>query len=369
MHTGRRRAFTLVELLVTIVIVSVLALLAVPTYQRVVASSQDANALSELRSLHRAAWALAAIENRSTYGLDDFTSVLPTASAAGTYLHAAGSALTLLMPTAPSQSWGEVSLGLDQASSTAATSMRSRSGQCVWVVSRAGNELSSGVSSSTCLSDSTSGVLAPAGVAGVVSTGPEPDWATLPSPPGSGLSPVLECVVAFPDHTGFTAFFGYNAGTGAPFGVPVGANNGFTPAPQGRGQPQVFYPGRQVSRFTVAVSGFSNLVWRLNGRTSTASYAAKSCGMASAPTPTSTVSPGAVTLSWPPFTSAPDLSGWVVSRDGVQVAALPSATLSFTDHPPPGPHTYRLVATASSGWRTDHATAPPGNGIVSVTAQ
>ena len=86
------------------------------------------------------------------------------------------------------------------------------------------------------------------------------------------ISPVLErggCVVANGNGT-FTAYFGYSNPNSFAVTIPVGNDNKFTPNPQGRGQTTTFLPGRQTSTFSVIFSG-GNLVWTLNGKTSTAS--------------------------------------------------------------------------------------------------
>jgi len=94
---------------------------------------------------------------------------------------------------------------------------------------------------------------------------------TLPQP----VRPVLECVRNNGDGT-YTAFFGYKNDNSVSVYIPVGGKNKFTPTPQDRGQPRVFEPGRHYKVFTVNFSG-SNLVWTLNGRTSTASSNSAPC--------------------------------------------------------------------------------------------
>ena len=88
------------------------------------------------------------------------------------------------------------------------------------------------------------------------------------------VSPVLECVVdrgaGWAPATRYVARFGYNNRNIFQVAIPVGTNNRFTPAPQDRGQPGVFLPGRQRFVFEIQFNG-SNLVWTLSGRTATAS--------------------------------------------------------------------------------------------------
>ena len=98
---------------------------------------------------------------------------------------------------------------------------------------------------------------------------------------GEKLSPVLECVVdlgATSTNTAgrYVAIFGYNNPNSESMKIEVGSNNKFTPAPQQRGQPEEFQPGRQQSVFKVEFSG-GNLVWTLNGKTSTASPNSARC--------------------------------------------------------------------------------------------
>jgi len=93
----------------------------------------------------------------------------------------------------------------------------------------------------------------------------------LPQP----VRPVLECVVLNPDSS-YTAWFGYKNDNSVSVYIPVGAKNKFTPSPQDRGQTTVFQPGRQVRVFSIVFNG-SNLVWTLNGRTSTASKNLSRC--------------------------------------------------------------------------------------------
>jgi|GEM_PF-854163 len=94
---------------------------------------------------------------------------------------------------------------------------------------------------------------------------------TLPKP----VRPVLECVTNNGDGT-YTAYFGYKNDNTVSVYIPAGIKNKFTPTPQDRGQTKVFLPGRHYRVFTVTFNG-SNLVWTLNGRTSTASSNSAPC--------------------------------------------------------------------------------------------
>jgi RHS repeat-associated protein len=100
-----------------------------------------------------------------------------------------------------------------------------------------------------------------------------------PPPPGTTLkkvSPVLEGVtpIAFNElgqPTRYRAWFGYNNPNPYDVTVPLGNTNKFTPAPTNRGQPTVFVPGRWRFVFSLEFNAGQNLVWSLNGKTSTAS--------------------------------------------------------------------------------------------------
>jgi len=90
--------------------------------------------------------------------------------------------------------------------------------------------------------------------------------------------PVLECVSANGDGT-YTAVFGTSNPSAIDDRSPIGRANSFSPAPADRGQPTSIAPGRSVAVFSVVFDG-NNLVWSLNGRTSTASAGSRPCGAA-----------------------------------------------------------------------------------------
>jgi hypothetical protein len=95
------------------------------------------------------------------------------------------------------------------------------------------------------------------------------------TPTPVGIRPVLECVVDRGNGT-YTAYFGYRNDNSYAVTVPVGASNRFSPEPQGRGQPTTFEVGRMYRVFTVDFNS-GNLVWTLQGRTSTASSNSARC--------------------------------------------------------------------------------------------
>jgi Thrombospondin type 3 repeat len=88
------------------------------------------------------------------------------------------------------------------------------------------------------------------------------------------LSPVLDCVVQN-DATHFTALFGYLNRTGTSY-IPIGANNAFSPAPQGRAQPVMFLPGRRREVVSVSFDG-NPLIWSVDGGSAQASRTSARC--------------------------------------------------------------------------------------------
>jgi len=107
-------------------------------------------------------------------------------------------------------------------------------------------------------------------------------WVNKTSKTSLQVSPVLECVIDNGDST-YTAYFGYNNPNPYSVIIPVGSvypENKFNPSPEDRGQPSTFLPGRTPyypnAAFNVVFDG-SNLVWSLNGKTSTASSGSTKC--------------------------------------------------------------------------------------------
>ena len=97
----------------------------------------------------------------------------------------------------------------------------------------------------------------------------------------------VTCVDAAADGT-FTAVFGYASDNAADRTIAVGPDNGFSPAPEGRGQPTTFAPG--VLEDAVRVTGLaagSSLTWavRSAGVTSTATATAASTPACTTPPP------------------------------------------------------------------------------------
>ena len=93
------------------------------------------------------------------------------------------------------------------------------------------------------------------------------------------VSPVLECVSR--DGAKYVAHFGYSNKNASRVEIAVGSSNRFTPGGN-VGQPTLFQPGRLVDVFQVTFTD-GNLVWTLDGRTSTASPSSKVCAAPPAP--------------------------------------------------------------------------------------
>src|SRR4051794_21988105 len=87
-----RRAFTLIELIVVVVVLGLLAGIGVVAYGQVVTRSNDRKAALELASLGREAAALAATENRSAWALSDFTAALDDTAAGPVFAPGVGAA-------------------------------------------------------------------------------------------------------------------------------------------------------------------------------------------------------------------------------------------------------------------------------------
>jgi uncharacterized protein DUF11/prealbumin domain-containing protein len=90
------------------------------------------------------------------------------------------------------------------------------------------------------------------------------------------LVPVLDCVVfrgGVPDK----AVWGYRNDNDFPVDVPIGAVNGFAPAPPDRGQPERFEPGPWTGSFQTPFLGAGTLTWTLAGQSAPASSSSTRC--------------------------------------------------------------------------------------------
>jgi hypothetical protein len=123
--------------------------------------------------------------------------------------------------------------------------------------------------------------------------------------------PVAECVV--PQANGsYKAVFGYfSSSLTGNISIPIGPGNTFDKAPIGRGQPQVFLPGRQRAQFVVPFDGKA-LAWVVNGRATTATAILPTC---TATCVQHLVDPSKPRITTPLTTGAPPLSvdeSWVM---------------------------------------------------------
>lgn len=91
--------------------------------------------------------------------------------------------------------------------------------------------------------------------------------------PAQPLTPTVGCVSQRPDGL-YIARFGYQNPNAAQVEVAVGPNNGFTPTPANRGQPQVFAPGSEA--FEVVFEE-PEITWNLTGQSVSASGRSNPC--------------------------------------------------------------------------------------------
>ena len=133
-HQHRRKAFTLIELMVVIVVLAILALIAVPSFLKDVQSAQVRVAATELASLNYDAMTIATSEGETTPTLADYqiaASEMQTAAVT----HGTGFILTstsspwTIETTGPSTALYQVSLTLGPTQD--ATAMASANGDCV----------------------------------------------------------------------------------------------------------------------------------------------------------------------------------------------------------------------------------------------
>jgi len=96
---------------------------------------------------------------------------------------------------------------------------------------------------------------------------------------GSGtlnVNPELNCVYIDVNND-VVAKFGYHNPNNFTVNIPVGANNSFSPSPQGRGQNTSFIAGTHSNEFTVTFPSISALSWYLDGTTVTADINSVRC--------------------------------------------------------------------------------------------
>jgi serine protease len=78
------------------------------------------------------------------------------------------------------------------------------------------------------------------------------------------VMPTLTCIERRSNGT-YAAVLGYDNLRSQPVTVAVGAQNGFSPAPQSHGQPTTFLPGRHPSTFSIDFGSAQTLTWQLSG--------------------------------------------------------------------------------------------------------
>lgn len=95
------------------------------------------------------------------------------------------------------------------------------------------------------------------------------------------LKPVVECIDQKAGGT-YVAHFGYKNDNSFEIEIPTGALNKFVPAPEDRGQPDLFFTGRVTNLFSVNFDG-SALKWILGGESATADRYSALCSPNSLP--------------------------------------------------------------------------------------
>jgi hypothetical protein len=108
--------------------------------------------------------------------------------------------------------------------------------------------------------------------------------------PGS-IKPILECVFRDTGTGQYNALWGYTNNYSGSITVPAGSGNGFSPAPESRGQPTTFSPGTHDNVFATSWNGSGTLTWSLI-HSATASTGSTAC--ATNPVPIA----GSQTLTW-----------------------------------------------------------------------
>jgi hypothetical protein len=91
----------------------------------------------------------------------------------------------------------------------------------------------------------------------------------------SQIAPTLTCVRQVTTGV-FEALFGYTSPGPTRQDIPIGPDNGFSPAPVGRGQPFTFFPHTYDAVFAVRFNG-APLTWTLAGRKVTAQSTSPAC--------------------------------------------------------------------------------------------
>jgi hypothetical protein len=90
-------------------------------------------------------------------------------------------------------------------------------------------------------------------------------------------NPILECVFKDAGTGQYNSLWGYYNDSGSVQNIPIGSQNGFTPSPQGRGQPTALQPGTHDNVFVVTWNGVGSLTWSLNGHDVSATSRSTQC--------------------------------------------------------------------------------------------
>ena len=91
------------------------------------------------------------------------------------------------------------------------------------------------------------------------------------------VRPILECVVVNGSGVPDLAVWGYENPNPFAVDIPVGGTNGFSPAPEDRGQPREFQPGRWVGVFQTPLQGAQTLTWTVGGATAATGASSPHC--------------------------------------------------------------------------------------------
>jgi len=185
-----------------------------------------------------------------------------------------------------------------------------------------------------------------------------------PPAPEEPVRPILECVVDHGDGS-YTAYFGYLNDNDVPVTIPVGSDNRFSPSPSDRGQPTEFQPGRTGywpdAAFSVTWDG-GNLVWTLDGRTSTASPNSTPCSNHVFVGKTWRDTQGQETTE-PPAGLGPDFAIVVESDMGTATCTYPAGSVELQceyDNDPPALDDNGLWVPVESTYTITEVNAPEG---------
>lgn len=90
--------------------------------------------------------------------------------------------------------------------------------------------------------------------------------------------PILECVFKDKGTGQYNAEWGYNnTDNKGSDTVPIGSSNGFSPSPEGRGQPTVFQSGQNDNVFADTLKGVGSLTWTLSNHSVSATTSSTAC--------------------------------------------------------------------------------------------